>query len=353
MGLVGAPGDSKGIGMRQVDVKECLPLYSRLIAEEKVHVSNGGDASCLAPLLGRDVSPGEDVELGELFPRPSQHRVFRTSLELLWGNWPTPLLRVGDAPREAWAKLEWYNPFSQSIKDRTVYGLLSSIAGDRLVEVSSGNTAIAMAALGAVFGKRVRIFLPRVSRHVAKLLELLGAEVVLSDAENTVEALDLMRKEVEQGAVHPNQFQNDANFLVHLRTAAEIDWQLRSIGERPTHVVGTIGTSGHLAAIGFYMSARYGARTIAVQPADWIPGIRRVETGMKWIHWVEHELVSVSLAEALTGVRDLARRTGLLAGPSSGAAYYEYARRREEGTYVLIFPDDLYKYTHFLALNII
>lgn len=291
---------------------------------------------------------GEVVSLEELAPRPNVARVFQSPVDLLKGGWPTPLLKISQPPKESYAKLEWFNPFSASIKDRTAYALLGQLEGERVVEVSSGNMAIAMGALGNVMGKKVKIYLPSAGSYLAPLLEVLGVEHQVLDVTLTVEALEHLEKDIREGAVHPNQFENDLNFLIHFKTAVEIDWQLAQVGGRPTHVVASIGTSGHLSAVGFYFGVKYGARVVAVQPKDWIPGIRRVESGMKWVRCIDAELREVSLREALEGVRHFARSHGLLIGPSAGAVYTAFRQLDEGGTYLLVFPDHLFKYLPLL-----
>jgi cysteine synthase A len=326
----------------------CLRHYEEFIRSGFYEVDSGEVAGCFSALLDRPVEVGEVVRLEELMPKPSLHRVFNSSVELLMGGWPTPLLKVSGQPREAYAKLEWFNPFSASVKDRTTYYLLKSVGGDWLVEVSSGNVAVALAALGNVLGKRVKLYIPTAGRYVAPLLDFLGAEYQILDVSMTVEALEHLQKDIREGAVHPNQFGNDMNFVAHLRTAAELDWQLSAVGKRPDYVVAGLGTSGHASALGFYFGVRYGTKLIGVQPRDWIPGIRRVETGMKWLSLISAEVVDVSLREALEGVREFAKRTGLLIGPSAGAVYKAFAAQRRDGVYVLMFPDSLMKYTLLL-----
>jgi cysteine synthase A len=73
-----------------------------------------------------------------------------------------------------------------------------------------------------------------------------------------------------------------------------------------------------------------------------------VETGMKWLSLTNAEVVDVSLREALEGVREFAKRTGLLIGPSAGAVYKAFTAQRRDGVYVLMFPDSLMKYTLLL-----
>ncbi|MFN7105119.1 MAG: pyridoxal-phosphate dependent enzyme, partial [Pyrobaculum sp.] len=125
-------------------------------------------------------------------------------------------------------------------------------------------------------------------------------------------------------------------------------WQLSQVGKRPTHVIASIGTSGHLSAVGFYFGVKYGARIIAVQPKDWIPGIRRVESGMKWIKCIDVEVREVSQSEAVEGVKHFARSYGLLIGLSAGAVYMAFRQLDDVGTYLLIFPDNLFKYLSLL-----
>lgn len=328
---------------------ECLPHIEKLIREGR-YVADDSSARCFSGIFLREVKPGEELRIEELYPVPDSYRVYGSPLELLTRGWPTPLLKVGEPPKEAWAKLEWYNPFSRSIKDRTTYALIRSINGDRLVEVSSGNVAIALSALGVLMGKRVKIYLPSAARYVEPALDVLGVEHEVLDVTMTVEALEHIKSDVAKGAVHTNQFENDANFFIHIRTAVEMDWQLSSRGIRPSYVIAGIGTSGHSAALGFYFGVKYGARLIAVQPSDWIPGLRRIESGMKWIKYVSAELVDISFKEALEGVKALARKYGVLAGLSSGAVYYEYIRRKAEGVYLMVFPDDLFKYLGLLEV---
>jgi cysteine synthase len=326
----------------------CLNHYEEFVRSGFYKVDSNEIAECFSALLDRPVEVGEVVRLEELMPKPSLHRVFNSPLELLTGGWPTPLLKVSGPPREAYAKLEWFNPFSASVKDRTTYYLFKSVRGDWLVEVSSGNVALALAALGNVLGKRVKLYIPTAGRYVTPLLDFLGAEYQTLDVSMTVEALEHLQKDIREGAVHLNQFGNDMNFVAHLRTAAELDWQLSAVGKRPDYIVAGLGTSGHASALGFYFGVRYGTKLIGVQPRDWIPGIRRVETGMKWLSLISAEVVDVSLKEALEGVREFAKRTGLLIGPSAGAVYKAFAAQKRDGVYVLIFPDSLMKYTLLL-----
>jgi cysteine synthase (EC 2.5.1.47) len=89
------------------------------------------------------------------------NRVFENVIELMQGMWPTPLLRIDE---NAWAKLEFFNPISHSVKDRTaLYLVLQAIREGKkgLVETTSGNTGLAMAALAAVTNLKFTVFLPK------------------------------------------------------------------------------------------------------------------------------------------------------------------------------------------------
>ncbi|RLG98668.1 hypothetical protein DRO19_04165 [Candidatus Bathyarchaeota archaeon] len=125
----------------------------------------------------------------------------------------------------------------------------------------------------------------------------MGAEVVRLPVGLTVEAISRVDSEAKRNnAMHLNQFENDANFKIHLKyTAREIDEQLKSVNLTPTCIIGGLGTSGHMSAI--------------------------------------------------EGCIKIARREGLLIGLSSGAVVHAFEKIAEKkGVYVLAFPDTGYKY---------
>ena len=257
----------------------------------------------------------------------------------------------------SFAKLEFFNPFSRSIKDRTAYRLLFSAleseSFESVFEASSGNTAIALASLGNVLGIRFRAYLPKPTPKATRvLLSVLGAEVVLTDFETiSQEMVEFVKEEARKsGAINLNQYENENNFLAHRETGKEIAGQLESVGKRPELLIAGIGTSGHVAGVGSYLKERYGTEVIGVVPArgEKIPGIKRPETGQKWIKYVD-EIVEVTLEEAIKGVREVARLNGILVGLSSGAVYWAMKELTPEETTVLIFPDDGFKYVEILG----
>ena len=305
----------------------------------------------------------EDLDFYWEFNR-SRARVFRSSLELLYGNWPTPLVKLRSLSsdgRNVWGKLEAYNPYSWSIKDRVAWSLLQGYIEEhgrppaRVYEATSTNTGLALAALGAVYGFGVRVYIPGPARMESMvLLSLLGSEIVWTDKPITIDSLDMVKQEARaHGAVCLDQFNNDYNFMVHVRyTAKEIDYQARSAGLRLRGIYAGMGTSGHMAALSLYFKERWGIGVVGVQPSpgERIPGIRRIETGMKWIRYAPpSRIIDVSLEEALEMVERIARKDGLLVGLSSGAVAAAFEKTDPgEGDYVLVMPDNALKYTSII-----
>jgi cysteine synthase/O-phosphoserine sulfhydrylase/cystathionine beta-synthase len=288
-------------------------------------------------------------------------RVYDDTLSLLVENWPTPLVRLKSFSsdyRGVYAKLESFNPFSNSVKDRIGWAMIMDALsrgalGDLLYEATSTNTGIALVSIVNALGRKIKLFIPKTIQRASDVfLRALGAEVARVPVSLTVEAIAEVEASARRdGATHLNQFENDANFKVHLKyTAREIDQQLESIGIKPDYVIGGLGTSGHMSAISFYFKSKYGdsVKVVGVQPAQGhvIPGIRRVESGMKWIHMVEFdEIIDVTLDEAVEGAIEVARKEGLLIGLSSGAVFKAFRKLSpERGNIVLIFPDSGYKY---------
>ncbi|CAB49296.1 pyridoxal-phosphate dependent enzyme [Pyrococcus abyssi] len=258
----------------------------------------------------------------------------------------------------SFAKLEFFNPFSRSIKDRAVYNMLikalrsGEIDGTNvLYEATSGNVGISIAALSAVFGLKFRAYIPKPTPKTTELLiKVFGAEVVRTNFDTIDKKfVEFVKLEARRDkALNLNQFENDANFEAHYYgTARELEEQLRSIDKIPEIIIAGIGTSGHIAGISKYFKERYETKIIGVVPAkgETIPGIKRLETRPKWFFKVEvDEVVEVTAREAFEGILKVARSDGLLIGMSSGAVVKAYEKVRPEGTTVLIFPDDGFKY---------
>lgn len=98
-----------------------------------------------------------------------ERRVFPNTISLLIDNWPTPLVRLESEcieEREVWAKLEFYNPFSRSVKDRPVWNMLIKFLEEdslkqRVEEATSGNVGISLACLSNIFGLKFTAYIPK------------------------------------------------------------------------------------------------------------------------------------------------------------------------------------------------
>ncbi len=283
--------------------------------------------------------------------------VFGSEQELLEGMWPTPLLKlkIGD---DVWGKLEYYNPFSRSIKDRTAYYLFKQALANnsrQIVEATSGNLGVALASLSAIYGVKFTMFIPIPAPRVYKVLvKLLGGNVI-EGGNSTNDLIPLVKKFAEiTNSLHLNQFSNPLNVIAHYQTTArEIDEQLNSIGKTPARIIATIGTGGHLAGISKYFKEKYGdeIEIIGVQPSkdSRIPGIKRQDNGNDLLKEVKVDrVIDVSFQESIQGVVSVARNSGILIGLSSGATVAAYNKMRDSKTTVLIFPDDLFKYVDII-----
>jgi cysteine synthase/O-phosphoserine sulfhydrylase/cystathionine beta-synthase len=353
------------VNLKEMEIETLNPQLESLTRE--VILKAGVEGPKLPPksfsLLAESVKIS--VPLERLTAKKRQNRkalkVYNSTLELLHDGWPTPLVKLNSlssAARSVWAKLECYNPFSNSVKDRIGWAMIKeAIEGKELktvlYEATSTNTGIALTSIANILGVKTRLYIPKTIQKASDTyLEVLGAEVIRLPVGLTVEAISQVEREAKADrAAHLNQFENDANFKVHLKyTAKEMDEQLKSLGLKPTCIIGGLGTSGHMSAISYYFKTKYGdsVKIVGVQPAqnEVIPGIRRIETGMKWFHNAQFdEVVDVKQAEAIEGTIRIARKEGLLIGLSSGAVVYAFQRMAEEkGVYVLVFPDSGYKY---------
>jgi len=309
--------------------------------------------------------PQINIPLKDLLPAWEKDslnlKVYNSTLELLYKGWPTPLVKLNSLSsneRIVWAKLEGFNPFSNSVKDRIGWSMLNDALergtlSQVIYEATSTNTGIALTSIANTLGVKAKLYIPKTIQKVSDIyLEVLGADVVRLPVGLTVEAIGQVNSQARtDNATHLNQFENDANFKVHLKyTARELDQQLQSVGLKPSCIIGGLGTSGHMSAISFYFKNKYGedVKIVGVQPApnEVIPGIRRIETGMKWYHWMTFDyVVDVKQTEAIEAAINIARKEGLLIGLSAGAVVHAFNKiARNDGVYVLVFPDTGYKY---------
>jgi cysteine synthase B len=254
-------------------------------------------------------------------------------------------------------KAEWFNP-GGSVKDRPALFILrdgiarGELPAKRLLDASSGNTAIAYAMLGAAAGIGVTMCVPvNASAERKALLEAYGAEVIFTDPLDGSDGA--IRRARELAAAHPerywyaDQYNHPANPRAHCLTTAEEIW--RQTGGRVTHLVAGVGTSGTLMGTGRRLQERSERiELIAVQPDGpfhGLEGLKHLETALVpgiYDPGVPDRTEFVSTEEADAAVRRLAREAGLFVGWSTGAAVVAAERLpsvRPSDVVVVIAPD--------------
>lgn len=257
------------------------------------------------------------------------------------------------------AKLEGQNP-SGSVKDRIALSMIEKgeksglLTPDRIIlEPSSGNTGIALALIGKLKGYRVTIVLPEsASIERRQLIELLGAEVILSDGrKGSNGSIEQAWKMVDSGPYYmPYQYGNSANPDAHYETTGvEI---LEDAPDVDVFVAG-LGTGGTLMGVGRRLKeANPAVKVIAVEPqqGDLVQGLRSLEEGfippILDLDALDGKIV-VDSSDALRAERLLTLQAGIFGGISSGAVLYgalRIAERMERGTIVALLADSGWKY---------
>jgi cysteine synthase B len=275
------------------------------------------------------------------------------------GNTPLIALRNlnGNPKVTILGKMEGAN-LTGSVKDRPAHYMLlkaeqsGELTKDKIiVEATSGNMGIALAAIGAAKGYRLKLFMPEcVSMERQRVLLALGAEVVLTPAQEATDgAIRAVRQllEKEPGNYYmPNQFDNESNVLAHYDTTGpEI---LSQTGGDVDVFVAGMGTTGTLMGTGKYLKEKKPKIVIAgVEPTlgHTIQGLKNMEESIVpkiYRPQLFDEKVVVEDDEAFETTRLLSTREGLFLGMSSGAAVagaLRIAREMDHGTIVVILPD--------------
>lgn len=309
-----------------------------------------------------------------------QTRVYDDVFELLPDEAnPTPLVRINRMnPRPEfalYAKLEWFNPFG-SVKDRAAWAMLRDLEergqvghGRGVVEPTSGNTGISLAALARARGYHMRAVVPnKVPLEKKVLLKIAGAELdVVSDelcpapglGDGSINLAKTHARAQSDRYAMPNQYENEQNVLAHFRTTGPEIW--RQTEGRITHLFLSLGTCGTVTGAGRFLRARKpGVKVIAVQPTEGhdVPGLRNVSqlsVSKLFDPSLIDEILEVDFHLAYLRALELCQTEGLLAGPSSGLIY-EGARRILErdatGCGVMLFPDNVFKYTSTMVKHI-
>ncbi len=295
-------------------------------------------------------------------------KIHKNIRELI-GN--TPLLELSNYERDnalnatIAGKLEYFNP-AGSVKDRIAAAMVEAaeLSGDLrpgsvIIEPTSGNTGIGLAAVAAARGYRLILTMPEtMSVERRSLLKAYGAELVLTEGargmKGAIEKAEELARETP-GSFIPGQFVNPANPDIHRHTTGPEIW--RDTDGKVDILVGGVGTGGTITGAGEFLKSKNPAiRVVAVEPAaspvlsggnagpHKIQGIgagfvpKVLNTG------VYDEIIPVENEDAFATGRTLAQKEGLLVGISSGAAVWaatELAKRPENTgkLIVVVLPD--------------
>lgn len=295
-------------------------------------------------------------------------KIYKGALGLI-GN--TPLVEISNIEKElslpaaVLVKLEYLNP-AGSVKDRVAKAMIEDAEkkgllkeGSVIIEPTSGNTGIGLAAIAAVKGYRVILTMPEtMSVERGNILKAYGAEIVLTEGakgmKGAIEKAEQLAGEIP-GAFIPGQFVNPANSAAHRSSTGPEIWE-DTEGKVDIFVAG-VGTGGTLTGVGEYLKAKNPQiRIVAVEPSD-SPVLSEGKSGPHKLQGIGagfvpevlntdiyDEIIQIRSEEAYAASKLLAKKEGVLVGISSGAALhaaFELARRPENKgkTIVALLPD--------------
>lgn len=277
------------------------------------------------------------LDLSELSPDPAQVRIL--------------------------AKAEWHNP-GGSVKDRAALWIVRTALrngrlrpGMRLLDASSGNTALSYAMLGAAWGFGVTLFVPEnVSALQKALLRAYGAEVIETPAvegsDGAIRAARDFWQHHQDTHFYADQYSNPANWQAHYHSTAPEIWQ-QSQGQI-THFVAGLGTTGTFVGTTRRLK-EYNPELVAISvqpnsPLHGLEGLKHLPSALVpaiYDPGLADDNLWISTETAYAMVRRLARESGLLIGLSAGAALaacVEVAQSLDQGTVVTILPDGGQRY---------
>ena len=296
-------------------------------------------------------------------------KIYNGTIDLI-GN--TPLVEVKNIEKElglearVLVKLEYFNP-AGSVKDRIAKGMIEDAEekgllkeGSVIIEPTSGNTGIGLAAIAAAKGYRIILTMPEtMSVERRNILKAYGAEIVLTEGakgmKGAIAKADELAKEIPNSFI-PGQFVNPANPAAHRATTGPEIWN-DTDGDVDILIAG-VGTGGTLTGVGEYLKEKKpDVKIVALEPAT-SPVLSEGKSGAHKIQGigagfvpdvlntkVYDEIITVENDDAFTTGKLLAKHEGVLVGISSGAALWaaiDYAKRPENKgkTIVALLPDN-------------
>ena len=296
-------------------------------------------------------------------------KIYNGTIDLI-GN--TPLVEVKNIEKElglearGLVKLEYFNP-AGSVKDRIAKGMIEDAEekgllkeGSVIIEPTSGNTGIGLAAIAAAKGYRIILTMPEtMSVERRNILKAYGAEIVLTEGakgmKGAIAKADELAKEIPNSFI-PGQFVNPANPAAHRATTGPEIWN-DTDGDVDIFIAG-VGTGGTLTGVGEYLKEKKpDIKIVALEPAT-SPVLSEGKSGAHKIQGigagfvpdvlntkVYDEIITVENDDAFATGKLLAKHEGVLVGISSGAALWaaiDYAKRPENKgkTIVALLPDN-------------
>ncbi len=297
----------------------------------------------------------------------------------------TPLLELAHIEKELnlnakiLAKLEYFNP-AGSVKDRVAKAMLDDAEArgvltkdSVIIEPTSGNTGIGLAAVAAARGYRIIIVMPEtMSVERRQLMKAYGAELVLTEGakgmKGAIAKADELAKEIPGGFI-PSQFTNPANPEAHRKSTGPEIWE-DTDGKVDIFVAG-VGTGGTITGVGEYLKSKNPAvKVVAVEPksspvlSQGVAGAHKIQgIGAGFVPEILNtkvydEIIPVENDDAFETGRLIGRKEGVLVGISSGAAVWaaiELAKRPENAgkNIVVLLPDtgDRYLSTPLFAID--
>jgi len=277
----------------------------------------------------------------------------------------TPIVRINNISngKSIFAKLEFFNPTS-SVKDRIVVNMIDDAEkkgllkpGGVIIEPTSGNTGIGLAMVAASRGYRLIVTMPEtMSAERRDLMKYFGAELVLTEGaqgmSGAVVAAEKLIKEIPNSFM-PQQFKNSSNPEIHYKTTGPEIWNDMD-GKIDIFIAG-VGTGGTITGTGKYLKEKNpNIKIIAVEPetSAVLSGEPKGKHGIQGIgagfipdilnRNIYDEIIKVSDENALKTARLLARKEGILAGISAGAAMFatiKLSERDENKNIIVIIPD--------------